>query len=147
MAQGTRADTYRVSVQVTNAQSGSLMNLGVFDKMTGGGIDSEEYKYKPGGLADPESLGGTKTVDNLVVSRLYKLGRDHDIVQQLIDGVGKSAMTIIKQPLDVDGNVYGKPIVYKGTLKRCTPPEVDSESSAAALIELEMTPEGYPVAA
>ena len=35
-------------------------------------------------------------------------------------------------------------IVWKGTLKRCTVPEHDSESNDAALIELEMTVEGEP---
>lgn len=144
---GTRADTYRVNVHVENMRSGNLNNLGVFDKMTGGGLDSDETKYKPGGMVPPVSLGGSKTTDNVVVSRLYRLARDHDIVQMLFNGVGKAKMVITKQPLDADGNVYGKPIVYNGTLKRCTPPEHDSESSAAALIELEMTPEGEPVAA
>jgi len=97
-------------------------------------------------MAPTVSLGGSKTTDNVVVSRLYRLGRDHDFVQTLFSGVGKAKMIVTKQPLDVDGNVYGKPIVYNGTLKRVTPPEHDSESSAAALLELEMTPEGEPVA-
>jgi len=143
---GTRADTYRVNVHIQNLGSGGMINLGVFDKMTGGGLDSDEYKFKPGGMAPTVSLGGSKTTDNVVVSRLYRLGRDHDFVQTLFSGVGKAKMIVTKQPLDVDGNVYGKPIVYNGTLKRVTPPEHDSESSAAALLELEMTPEGEPVA-
>jgi len=143
---GTRADTYRVNVHVQNVNSGSLVNLGVFDKLTGGGLDSEEYKFRPGGMGPVASLGGSKTTDNLVISRLYRLGRDHDSLQMLLDGVGKAKVIVTKQPLDTDANVYGKPIVYNGTLKRVTPPEHDSESSTAGLIELEVTPEGEPVA-
>jgi hypothetical protein len=112
--------------------------------MSGGEIDSDDAKYYPGGMAPPVSLGGRKSVGNVTVSRLYRLARDHDAVQVLIDAAGKASMVVTKQPLDVDGNVYGRPIVYKGTLKRVTPPEVDSESSSAAMIELEMTVEGFP---
>lgn len=143
---GTRADTYRVNVHVQNIRSGAMVNLGVFDKLTGGALDSEEYKYKPGGMGPTASLGGSKTTDNVVVSRLYRLGRDHDYVQTLFDGVGKAKVIVTKQPLDTDANVYGKPIVYNGVLKRVTTPEHDSESSSAGLIELEVSPEGEPVA-
>ena len=39
-----------------------------------------------------------------------------------------------------------KPLTYTGILKRCTPPEIDSETTTAALIELEMTVSGKPTA-
>jgi cytochrome P450 len=95
-------------------------------------------------MAPPVSLGGQRTTANVVVSRLYRLARDHDVVQQLLDGVGKSKMIVTKQPLEIEGGAYGKPIVYTGVLDRCTPPEVDSEATGAGLIELEMVVEGYP---
>lgn len=140
----TRQDTYSINVSIEHPVSGAMINYGVWDKMSGGAVDSNETKYMPGGMAPPISLGGTKTVDNVVVSRLYRLGRDHDVIQQIIDSVGKSQMVVTKQPLDLNGVSYGRPIVYQGTLKRCTPPEVDSEASGAGLVELEMTVEGYP---
>lgn len=140
----TRQDTYLLNVQIRNPVSGTMVNYGKWDKMTGGEVDSDETKYYEGGMVPPTSLGGRKTVGNITVSRLYRLGRDHDVVQKIFDAVGKSDMIVTKQPLDLDGNVYGRPIVYKGTLKRCTPPEVDSESSSAGLLELEMTVEGFP---
>lgn len=121
-----------------------MINYGIWDKMSGGVLDSDETKYYPGAMAPPVSLGGRKTTDNVVVSRLYRLGRDHDIIQQIFDSVGKSRTVVTKQPLDINANAYGRPIVYNGTLKRCTPPPVDSESSAAALIELEITIDGFP---
>jgi hypothetical protein len=140
----TRVDTYRVTVSIAHPKTGKMVNYGVFDKLTGGALDSDDTKYNPGGMEPPVSLGGRKTVDNLTVSRLYRLARDHDVVQQLYDSVGKSRMVISKQPLDVDANVYGKPIVYTGKLKRVLTPEVDSESSGAGLLELEMTVDGFP---
>lgn len=140
----TRQDTYSVTVLIKHPTSGSMINYGVFDKMSGGALSAGATSYNPGGMQPPVSLGGKKVTSNVTVSRLYRLGRDHDIVQQLLDSVGKSDMTIVKQPLDIDGNVYGRPITYKGKLDRVAAPDVDSESSTAALIELEMVVEGYP---
>lgn len=140
----TRADTYSINVQITHPRTGNLIDYGTWDKMSGGEVDSDDNKYKPGAMGPPVSLGGPKTVGNVTVSRLYRLGRDHDGVQQLIDAAGKSRMVVTKQPLDLDGNAYGRPIVYKGVMKRVTPPDVDSESSDAGIIELEMTVDGFP---
>lgn len=140
----TRSDTYAINVQVENVITGILIDHGVWDKMTGGEVDSDDAKYNEGGMQPPISLGGKKTVGNVTVSRLYRLARDHDVAQVYINGAGKASMVVTKQPLDIDGHTYGKPIVYKGTLKRVGLPEVDSESSNAGLIELEMTVEGFP---
>lgn len=143
----TRQDTYTISVTIDPPGSDPPVNLGVFDKMSGGEVDSDETKYNPGAMAPPVSLGGRRTVGNVTVSRLYRLIRDHDRAQSLINWAGRARMTITKHPMDLDGNIYGSnPIVYSGTLKRVTFPEVDSESSGAGLLELEMTPEGFPVA-
>jgi hypothetical protein len=62
-------------------------------------------------------------------------------VHWLITRAGKGKVVINKQPLDVDGNVFGTALRYTGMLKRVLPPEVDSESSNAALLELEVTPD------
>jgi hypothetical protein len=144
----TRADTWDVTVQVEDVRHPNriMLNLGTWDKRGGGQVDSEEYKYPPGAMQQTVSLGGRKNTDNVTVSRLYRLVRDHsNLVQKLINGAGKARMTVSQQPLDVNGNAFGQPIVWRGTLKRVTPPEHDSESSDAALIELEMTVEGEPV--
>lgn len=132
----SRLDQYSVSVSVNG------LNLGVFDKMTGGNIDSEELKYKPGGMAPHVSLGGSVNVSNVMVSRLYDLARDHTRIPLLKGLVGKGSVTVRKQPLDINGAAYGKPIVYTGILKALNPPEPDSESNAAALLELEVSTVG-----
>jgi hypothetical protein len=131
----SRQDQYAVTLTV----DGVL--LGVFDALEGGEVDSEETRYKPGGMGAPISLGGSVEVGNLTLSRLYVLNRDHDRIHWL-SRAGKGACVVSRQPLDVDGNAYGRPLVYTGTLKAITPPEVDSESSDAAKLELEITPAG-----
>jgi hypothetical protein len=134
-----RKDQYDVRVVVDG------VDLGTFDKLTGGDIDSEETTYKPGGMGARVSLGGSVNPQNVVVSVLYDLTRIHTIIHWLIGRVGKAKATISKQPLDVDGNAFGKAITYPARLKHVTPPEVDSESSDAALLELEFTVDGSVV--
>jgi hypothetical protein len=67
----------------------------------------------------------------------------HTKIHALLARVGKATIVVKKQPLDVDGNAGAlRPLTYTGKLKRVHPPEPDSESSDAALLELEMTPVG-----
>lgn len=129
----SRLDQYSVTVSLDGNP------LGVFDKMTGGEIDSEETKYKPGAMAPQVSLGGSVTVNNVTVSRLFRLDRDKALEATLKSRVGKGAVKVSKQSLDADGNPFGTPLVYSGTLKQLTFPEPDSESSAAALLALEIS--------
>jgi hypothetical protein len=134
-----RADQFDVRVSVDGT------DLGTFDKLTGGEIDSEETTYKPGAMAPRISLGGSVNVGNVTVSRLFDLDRDGGLVHWLISRAGKGDVVVSKQTLDVDGNAYGRGITYRGRLKQVNPPEVDSESSDAALVELEITPSGAVV--
>jgi hypothetical protein len=117
-------------------------NLGVFDTMKGGEVDSDEQKYRPGGMADPVSLGGAVTMGNVTVSRLYVLERDHATIHQLLSVVGKAGITVSKQPLDTNRVPYGRPLVYTGKIKTVTPPEHDSTSSDPAMLEIEFVPSG-----
>src|SRR5215831_15972904 len=133
---GSRKDQYDITVTVAGR------NLGTWDKLTGGDIDSDEMTYKPGGMGNRISLGGSTNVANVIVSVLYDLQKIHAVVHWLIPRVGMANVVVKKQPLDVTGNAWGRAIVYTGKLKRITPPEVDSEAVDAALLELEMTPVG-----
>jgi hypothetical protein len=131
-----RKDQHKVSVTVDGRDTG------VWDVLTGNETDSEETKYKPGGMAPPISLGGSAQIGQTVISRNYTLERDHAIIHWLIDRVGRANVVVTKNVLDPDKNVYGKPLVTRGILKRVTPPEVDSQSADAAMIEIEISPTG-----
>jgi len=132
----SRLDQYSITVKL------GTQDLGVWDKMSGGAVDSEETKYKPGGMAPAVALGGSVTVSNVTVERMFDNVRDLPLVPDIKNAVGKGAVTISRQTLDVDGNPYGTPIVWTGTLKQLTWPDPDSESSAAALIQLEISTDG-----
>lgn len=131
-----REDQFKVTLSIDGT------DFGVWDKMTGGEKDSDESKYKPGGMAPEVSLGGSSTVNNITLSRLYELPRDHPLLPTLFAKVGKGIAVISKQPLDIEGAVFGKPTVYNAVLKQVTPPDHDSMSSDAAMIELEFSPSG-----
>lgn len=135
----TRTDTYDVTVRLAG------IDFGTFDKMEGGEVDTDDSKYKAGGMASPESLGGSRNVSNVTVSRLYRLVRDHTNSARFIQWAGRADMVVKKQPLDIDGNAFGKPIVYNGTFKRVKFPDHDSMSNDPGLIELEMTVDGMPI--
>lgn len=132
----SRLDQYDITVSLDGQP------LGIFDKMTGGDIDSEEVKYKPGAMQPQISLGGSVTVNNVTVERLFRQDRDLPLVPTIKARVGKGRVVVTKQSLDVDGNPFGSPLVYQGILKHLTFPEPDSESNAAALIQLEVSSAG-----
>jgi hypothetical protein len=133
----SRQDQYNVTVTVS--YGGTAKDLGTFDSFSGGEIDSEETKFWPGGLGQQISLGGRRTVNNVTVGRLYDLSRDHPNMGWLAGGIGKADVTVTKTSITVDGVASGRPLVYRGKLKQLTPPEHDSESSDAAMYELEIS--------
>jgi hypothetical protein len=137
----SREDQYNVTASVAYKINGRLQtkDLGTFDTFDGGEIDSEETKFHPGGLGQQISLGGRRNVGNVTIGRLYDLSRDHPNMGWLAGGVGKAEVVVTKTSLDVDGNAFGRPLVYRGKLKQLTPPSHDSESSDAALYELEIS--------
>lgn len=133
---GSRADQYAVSVNIDG------LDTGIWDTCDGGEMGSEETKYKPGGMNPQVSLGGSQELGNVTVARLYDLDRDNPFIRTWMNRCGKASVVVTKQPLDVDGNVYGDPLVYSGLLMTVTPPSHDSESSDAARVELEISTNG-----
>lgn len=140
MSDEMRVDQWSISVAV----DGSPIP-GVWDKMTGGEMDSEETKYKPGGMQALVSLGGSQTPGNVVVSRVYQFSRDNDLCKALMNKAGRVNATVTKSPMDRDGHVYqnaAAALVYTGVLKRVTPPEPDSVGTGEARVEIEISTGG-----
>lgn len=131
-----RQDLYQVTATVDGSQTG------VWDKCDGGEVDSNEIKYKPGGLSPERSLGGTVTISNVTITRLHDVDRDNALRKRLLSRVGKAPVTVTKQPLDADGNPKGSPDIYTGVLKKVTSPEADSAATSAALWALEISTVG-----
>lgn len=131
-----REDTYSVTLSVNG------VNTGVWDAHEGGAVTAEDLKYSPGAMAPQVSLGGRAVTENVILRRLYDLTRDHNAVHGWLSQVGKASCVVTKQPLDENGNAFGRPLVYRGKLIRVTPPNHDSESNAAARLEVEISTAG-----
>ena len=134
----SRQDQYAVSMTIDNAPTGT------WAKLTGGAVTSESTKHRPGAMAEAQSLGGPRSTENVVLSRNYKHARDHVGIVGLLEKVGKGQAVAVKQPLDIDGNAFGDPVIYRGTVIRVTPPDADSEGTDAAMLEVEIEVAGLP---
>lgn len=137
MSTATREDMWAVTVEVDG-----LGDLGVFDKRTGGDVDSDEQKYRPGAMAQPVSLGGAITMSNVVLERNYVLERDHPFVHQLLGLVGVAEIHCSAQPLDYNKVPFGRPIVESGKIKNVAWPDHDSTSSNPGMLHIEFVPTG-----
>jgi hypothetical protein len=137
---GARQDTWIINVHLNGN------TLGVWDKKTGGELDSDEVKYYPGGMAMPQSLGGRRTTGNLTLQRLFDRVDDLSKINTILNAVGKGKVDVAQRVMDLDGNPVGRAVHWTGILKRAQVPDVDSESTTAALLEIEVSVSGFPVA-
>lgn len=141
---GTRQDTFVLFC--TLEFGGRAYDMGIWDKRTGGAADSDDVKYYPGAMGSQKSLGGRAINDNIVLQRNYDRIDDHDSIQLLLSARGKGRWTAAQRPMDQEGNPYGKAVVWIGVLKRVLLPEPDSESTSAAMLEIEVSVSGPPAA-
>lgn len=115
--------------------------MGVWDTLAGGESDSDETKYRPGGMQPQVSLGGPRMIGNLTLGRLISR-EDWDYMHTLMNRTGQAEATVSRQPLDADGNPWGRPMTYRGKVKTCTPGDTNSNSSDAQAWEIVVSPEG-----
>lgn len=130
---GARVDHFRVSMTLNGN------DLGIWDTKEGGETDSEETRYRPGGLPE-ESLGGATSVTQITCSRMFRRGRDDQLIRTMRAAVGSGECVVKVINADADGNPISTGETYTGVLKRVGPPAVDSNSSDVAMIEVEITP-------
>ena len=137
---GSRQSTFRITLTVDG------VDWGVWEKKTGGKTSGNTQTLKPGSMAPQVSLGGTPTTDAITLVRNYDRLRDHPRVGQLLSGVGRAVVVVKQQPLDADGNAYGGPISWNGTLDAVATPDADAASDNSAEITVDITPNGNPSA-
>lgn len=131
---GQRQDLYRVQVILTGTD-GKKCKF-VFDKMTGGKSSAKVTKYRAAnGTENEQLLGGPKTVSDITVTALLTYAM-YEWITWMHEQDGKAQMNVNKQPLDTDGNPYGKALTYVGMLSGVDAPDTDSESETAAMLAL-----------
>lgn len=118
-------------------------DMGVWDTLAGGATTSTETKYRPGGMGEQVSLGGQDSVDNVTLGRLLNKQDDWDTMRTLMAArTGRATVTVSRRPLDADGNPWGDPLVYNGTLMTVTPGDTDSNATAASVWQIVVSTAG-----
>jgi hypothetical protein len=115
---------------------------GVWSTLAGGDVGASETKFKPGGMLPERSLGGSVTVGNLTLTRLLDAPDWEPMRQLMINRVGKAPVVVARQPLDDDGNPFGKPLTYTGKLLNVNPGDTDSNSEGAQLWTILVSTDG-----
>lgn len=125
----TQSD-YQVTVSVDGKP------LGVWDTRSGGDTDSDIGSRNTG--EGRKLYNGRAAHADLTVSRDYERERDHELARTLRLRAGRAPMTVSEQPLDEDGNPWGKPTVSTGKLKSVNTGEYDADSGDPRTLELTM---------
>jgi hypothetical protein len=111
-------------------------SLGVFDTRSGGESDSDITKKQTG--SGPLVLSGRPNHGDVTVTRVNINARDHELSRALRKRVGRGIMSVSEQPLDEDGNAWGKPTIWSGKLKTVDGGEYDADSEDARDLTLTM---------
>lgn len=109
------------------------VSWGVWDKLTGGDIEAEVQTYSPGGMAEKVVLSAPQSFSDMTISRIY----DGGLAPALIRDAGAGGEVVVtRQTLNDRKQAEGPAVVYRGRLKGVKLPDVDSEGSDAALMEI-----------
>jgi hypothetical protein len=115
---------------------------GPWQAVTGGGITAPDNKVNPGHMQTPEVLGGTASIDNIVVRRLYKLEEVHVLRESIEAKVGVGTGSVTRLLLDRNKKVFGRGITRNCLLIRCEVSDYDATSDDATTLELEFSVKG-----
>ncbi len=124
----------RVSVKVNG------VDQGVWDKRSGGKMDSSEKKYYKGGgrTVAPVSEGGTPEPENVTCERATD-GAPTPL-KTLKRWCGRKVPALVTElDLDPDGNVVGEGETYIGTLKAAWKSDADSENKDEKMMAIEVS--------
>jgi len=128
---GQRQDLFNVHVTIIGADGNNKFSF-MADKMSGGDVTAKDLKYRTAnGTTDMQSLGGARDVNDITIDVLQSF----EIYQQtpwLQAQTGKGTANVSKQPLDIDGNAFGKALHYTGRLTDVKPPDTDSTGNGTA---------------
>lgn len=100
--------------------------IGAFKTFSGGGAQASSLKSRRAAGQGQVERGGPKTVTNVTV------GREDDgtlDLTALSAYISRLRATVVRQPLDDDGNAFGKPRTAAGKLLEVNPGDGDADDS------------------
>jgi len=116
-------------------------DYGVFDTFTGGDVSAPAVKHRPGGMGPEVTYNSLPNFSDISVSRVYATQRDHPLVQQLHNAVGRQLASVTLQPLDDNGVPWGSARVYQGRIIAVKDGKTDSNSNSPRVFEVDIVVE------
>jgi hypothetical protein len=111
----------------------------LFQKRSGGKVDSEGSKSFPGAMTPQKVHGGQQTVEDLTLEGEFVPARDNEQIQWLKTRAGKGQAHVNENGLDVDGNVIVPGINnWSGVLKSIDPGNFDSTAADPRMFVIEV---------
>jgi hypothetical protein len=133
------ASSSKSMFQVTASCDGR--DLGRFNTKTGGDITSDiTGRWTADGW---EVTAGRPMIGDITFGRGFNKERDHELIRWLDTKVGGGRLVLNVQPLDEEGNVWGKPRTGTGRLKESHHGDIDSSSNEPQDWELVGTMETW----
>jgi hypothetical protein len=121
-------DQFLVSAQVGQPGTDGFVDLGTFAQRSGGEKDSDTQQVYKGGMQPAEARPGRPTRSNITLTKPFEYG-DGAKIAAIDPRVGRAPIKCTSQPLDADGNPFGRGFVWTGILKGLTTPEHDAAST------------------
>src|SRR5579872_7329226 len=114
-------------------------DLGVFDTYKGGDVQAKVTKHRPGGMGPEQGYPALPVYTDVTVSRVYDPTVYQEILRTLNAQAGRVPGSVAVQPLDANGNAFGKPIVYGGVFSNLKWGNVDSTSEKPRMFEIDLS--------
>lgn len=122
---------------VVHGPNGDI-DLGYFQKRSGGDVDSEEGKWGSGGMSAAVARGGRRTRNNVTLSRAYSPSRDGALVDKIDPLIGRARVTGTDLVLDANANVVDT-TPFAGVLKAYNTGDYDDTSNDQRTFTIEIS--------
>lgn len=128
---------FNVTIQIKNPATGAWVNLGIWDKVSGGDVTSAITKYQPGGGQKEIVLSNKASRADLVASKDCDVDIDWPLIELLESWCGNADASITLQATRPNYDATGiKPRPIVGTLTGVAGPSPDSTSAEVGLLQL-----------
>lgn len=121
--------------QVTLTVDGRV--LGEFDAQGGGGTSGDVARHRAGGMGPEKTYAGLTSHGTITLSRVLERERDWELYRWALGRANHARGSAAEQPLDDDGNPWGRPITRVGRIGNVTADDTDSTSSDPRMWSIE----------
>jgi hypothetical protein len=127
-----RADMAKITVSVDSQQVGPDM----WATFSGGGLDTDDQKTRPGGMQNQVAIGGPTSRDDITVTTQFT-DAVASVAKALELRTGRGSLSVTITYMDMDGNpIAGHAFTRTGVLKTVKIPDVDVNTGDVAFLEV-----------